>query len=86
MFFVVSNRHLVTIDLYPLSLSAEIPLYLVFFSGLFSGIFLAGFILLLRRVSNATDMYMSKRENARLQSKVVDMEKAMDTPEKITND
>lgn len=86
VFFVVSNRHTVIIDLSPLNLSAELPLYLVFFSGIFFGIFLAGFILLLRRMSNATDMYMAKRENARLHSKVVDMEKSMDTSGQITND
>lgn len=83
VFFVVANRHAVIVDLYPLSFSAEIPLYLVFFIGLFFGLLLSGFILLLRRVSAATDIYLAKRENARLKSKVVDMENAMDNNENI---
>ncbi|MCK5040756.1 MAG: LapA family protein [Sphingomonadales bacterium] len=84
VFFVVSNRHGVVVNLYPLSSSLEMPLYFVFFMGLFLGLILAGFILLLRRVNAATKMYMAKRENARLRSKVVDMEKVMDEPDTDT--
>lgn len=85
VFFVVSNRHAVSVNLYPLSSSLEMPLYLVFFMGLMLGLILAGFVLLLRRVNAATKIYMAKRENARLRSKVVDMEKALDEPNQHSN-
>jgi len=78
--FIVSNRHVVEVSFYPSTSFLPMPLYLVFFLGLFLGLMLAGFILLLRRVNAATKIYKAKRENARLKSKVVDMEKAMDEP------
>lgn len=78
VFFVVSNRHTVTVSLFPMEMFIDTPLYMVFFFGLFLGLFLAGFILLVRRVNAATNIYMAKRENSRLRSKVVDLEKAAD--------
>jgi uncharacterized integral membrane protein len=86
VFFVVSNRHATMVNFYPFTSSLEMPLYLVFFMGLFLGLALAGFIVLFRRVNAATKIYLAKRENTRLRSKVVDLEKAMDEPNKTNQD
>lgn len=84
--FVVSNRHAVSVSLYPTNLSLDVPLYLVFFMGLFLGLLLSGFVLMLRRVNAATKIYLANKENARLKSKVVDMEKALDEPSSNVED
>lgn len=75
IFFVVSNRQIISISLYPLEYELELPIYFVFFAGLFFGLIVAGILLLYRRVKAATTLYRVKRENERLQTKIIDIEK-----------
>ena len=78
MVLLVANRHSVAVYLTPFPYELELPLYLVLFFGLFVGLALGWFVFLLRRMRAAIDLHAQKRENAKLMSKIHDLEKIID--------
>ena len=75
---MVANRHGVVVDLWPFNLNLSLPLYLVFFAGLFLGLLLAWIIMLYRRLQAASEIHSARRESVRLRSQLMDLEKALD--------
>jgi uncharacterized integral membrane protein len=85
--FIVANRGIVEVNLWPLPYLVDLPLYLVFFIGLFAGILLAGAIGMVRRARSFARARRAEKEARRLQTEVDALEQELDAdggPEKNT--
>ncbi|MCH7806046.1 MAG: LapA family protein [Proteobacteria bacterium] len=68
----VANREPVTVSLWPFPIEiSEVPLFFVFFAGIFVGLFLAGILLAFKGVRHYVDMRGARKE-ADKQSKEID--------------
>ncbi len=76
--FIVANRGAVTVSLWPLPYLVDLPLYLVFFIGLFAGILLAGVIGMVRRARSFARARRAEKEARRLQTEVDALEQELD--------
>lgn len=76
--FSVANRHVVPVDLWPFSSGEDMPLFVVFFIGIFVGLILAGVLLAFRGVRHYTEMRSAKAETARLSDEVGELEGELD--------
>ena len=72
--FSVSNRGAVTVTFFPFAYESELPLYLVFFGGLFVGFVMAGLIMLWRSAATGVERHRSARHKAKLEGKLADYE------------
>lgn len=72
--FSVSNRGAVTISIFPLPYEVTVPIYLVFFGGLFMGFLLAGFVALWRSAMVGAERRRARRERSELARKVDSLE------------
>ncbi len=68
--FSVSNRGLVSVIFFPFAFESEMPLYLVFFGGLFLGFLMAGLIVLWRSAASGVERHRSARQKAALEGKL----------------
>ena len=68
--FSVSNRGLVSVIFFPFAFESELPLYLVFFGGLFLGFLMAGLIMLWRSAATGVERHRSARQKAALEGKL----------------
>ena len=68
--FSVSNRGLVSVIFFPFAFESELPLYLVFFGGLFLGFLMAGLIMLWRSAATGVERHRSARHKAALEGKL----------------
>ncbi len=68
--FSVSNRGLVSVVFFPFAYESELPLYLVFFGGLFLGFLMAGLIMLWRSAATGVERHRSARQKATLEGKL----------------
>ncbi len=76
--FIVANRGKVEISLWPLPYLVDLPLYLVFFIGLFAGMVLAGAIGVIRRARSFARTRRAEKESRRLQAEVDSLEQELD--------
>ncbi len=76
--FIVANRGAVTVSLWPLPYLVDLPLYLVFFIGLFTGLVLAGVIGVVRRARSFTRARRAEKQAQRLQAEVDSLEQELD--------
>ncbi len=76
--FIVANRHGVMISLAPLPYSAELPLYIVLFAGIFIGFMFAGFVGVIKRLQGAVEHHGLKKESGRLKQQVENLEGELD--------
>lgn len=76
--FIVANRGKVEISLWPLPYLVDLPLYLVFFIGLFAGMVLAGAIGVIRRARSFARARRAEKESRRLQAEVDSLEQELD--------
>lgn len=74
--FIVANRH--PVSLWPLPDNIQVPLYLVFFLGIFSGIGLAALFAAIRSVQTSLRDARHRRELANLETQVQDLEAELD--------
>jgi uncharacterized integral membrane protein len=68
--FSLSNRDIVTVTFFPFAYESELPLYLVFFGGLFLGFVMAGLIMLWRSAASGVERHRSARNKADLEGKL----------------
>lgn len=68
--FSVSNRGLVSVIFFPFAYESELPLYLVFFGGLFLGFLMAGLIMLWRSAASGVERHRSARQKAALEGEL----------------
>lgn len=76
--FIVANRGAVTVSLWPLPYLVDLPLYLVFFIGLFTGLVLAGVIGVIKRARSFTRARRAEKQAQRLQAEVDSLEQELD--------
>lgn len=76
--FIVANRGAVTVSLWPLPYLVDLPLYLVFFIGLFTGLVLAGVIGMVRRARSFARARRAEKQAQRLQATVDSLERELD--------
>ncbi len=76
--FIVANRGAVTVSLWPLPYLVDLPLYLVFFIGLFTGLVLAGVIGVVRRARSFARARRAEKQAQRLQAEVESLEQELD--------
>ena len=68
--FSVSNRGLVSVIFFPFAFETELPLYLVFFGGLFLGFLMAGLIMLWRSAAGGVERHRAARQKTALEGKL----------------
>lgn len=68
--FSVANRGLVTVTFFPFAYESELPLYLVFFGGIFLGFLMAGLIMLWRSATGGVERHRSARHKAKLEGQL----------------
>lgn len=76
--FIVANRESVNVSFWPLPYYKPMPLYLVFFIGLFTGLVLAGVIGLIKRARSFTRARRAEKQAQRLQAEVDSLEQELD--------
>ena len=76
--FIVANRESVNISFWPLPYYKAMPLYLVFFIGLFTGLVLAGVIGVVRRARSFARARRTEKQAQRLQAEVESLEQELD--------
>lgn len=74
--FIVANRH--PVSLWPLPDDIQVPLYLVFFLGIFAGIALAALFAAIRSIQTSLRDARHRRELASLATQVQDLEAELD--------
>lgn len=75
--FAVTNRQGVVVTLWPLPFEAEMPVFLVFFLGLFAGLALAGVLLAFKGVRHYFELRKTRKEQKGLSSKVDTLEQEL---------
>lgn len=68
--FSVANRGLVTVTFFPFAFESELPLYLVFFGGIFLGFLMAGLIMLWRSAASGVERHRSARHKTKLEGQL----------------
>lgn len=82
--FAVANRETIGISLWPFPLEAEMPLFFVFFFGIFIGIALAGIFVAFKGAKHYVEMRSAKKETSKLSGEVDSLEQELDkVPTKI---
>jgi len=76
---MVANRNSVILSLNPLQYELVVPLYLVFFMGLFFGLILSTILLLTRKLQTQVNLHRANKENIRLRKQLIALEKEFDT-------
>ena len=77
--FAVANRQSVNLSLWPFPAEIpDVPLFFVFFGGIFVGMALAGLITAYRGVRHFSEMRNAKKETSRLATEVDDLESELD--------
>ena len=71
---MVANREGVIVSLAPLDYEMFVPLYLVFFGGLFFGLLLGGMVLITRKLQAQVNLHRANKANIRLREQIVDLE------------
>ncbi len=74
--FIVANRH--PVSLWPLPENIQVPLYLVFFLGIFAGIGFAALFAAIRSIQTSLRDARHRRELANLETQVQDLEAELD--------
>ena len=75
---MVANRGSVVVNLTPFQYELVVPLYLVFFGGLFTGLIIGGFLLLTRKLQAQVNLHRANKENKRLREQLEGLEKEFD--------
>ncbi len=75
----VANRGQVTVSLWPFPIEiSEVPLFFVFFAGIFAGLLLAGILLAFKGVRYYMDMRSAKKEATKLSKEIDALESELD--------
>lgn len=75
----VANREPVTVSLWPFPIEiSEVPLFFVFFAGIFAGLLLAGILLAFKGVRYYMDMRSAKKEATKLSKEIDALESELD--------
>lgn len=74
----VVNRQTVAVDLWPLPLVGEMPLFVVFFFGIFVGLILSALFLAVRSTRHSFEMRKAKKQTTKLESDVETLERELD--------
>ena len=75
----VANREPVTVSLWPFPIEiSEVPLFFVFFAGIFAGLLLAGILLAFKGVRHYRDMRGAKKEATKLSQEIDALESELD--------
>ena len=75
---MVENRAPVVLNLIPLQYELVVPIYLVFFMGLFLGLLLSSIILLTRKIQAQVNLHIANKENTRLRNQCKALEGEFD--------
>lgn len=75
--FIVANRHAVDLVLLPGATALSVPLYLVFFLGIFAGLALAALFQIVSRLRSGFRERRHQREVNTLKAQVSELEEAM---------
>lgn len=75
---IVANRHSTTVHFAPLPYDLEMPLYLIFFAGIFLGLFIAGIVTSLKRMGGALERQRLKRQARELSQEKTVLQDALD--------
>ncbi len=76
--FIVANRESVNVSFWPLPYYKPMPLYLVFFIGLFVGMALAGAIGVIKRARSFARARRAEKQAQKLQTEVDSLEQELD--------
>ncbi|HXV73099.1 MAG TPA: lipopolysaccharide assembly protein LapA domain-containing protein [Sphingomonadales bacterium] len=76
--FALVNRGAVTVSLWPFPYEAELPLFVVFFLGLFVGLALAGLLLAMKSVRHHFAMRKTAKEKSEISGRLASLERELD--------
>lgn len=75
--FALANRAPVAVSLWPFRYEAELPLFFVFFVGLFVGLALAGLLLALKSVRHHFELRKTRKEKSEITGRLATLEREL---------